>query len=129
MTPPINYDFLDDLSERVYQNAVFKGFHEAGKSETEIQRFARYTANLHGEVSELWEAARRGQLDEPCDKEAFVPFIGGTRPLTCAEEELADILIRVLDTARAQGIRIGECVKAKHGYNQSRPHMHGGKLA
>lgn len=123
------YDQLDRLSEEVYQNAVRKGFHEAGKHETDVQRFARYSANLHGEVSELWEAARRGTLDAPCDKEALVPFLGGTRNLTCAEEELADILIRVLDTARAYGIRIGECVKAKHEYNLGRPYMHGGKKA
>lgn len=127
--PTIDYDQLDLLSEQVYQNAVAKGFHEAGKHETDVQRLARYTANLHGEVSELWEAARKGHLDAPCDKAATVPFLGGTRPLTCAEEELADIIIRALDTSRALGIRIGECVKAKHEYNQSRPHMHGGKLA
>ena len=84
--PSIDYDQLDLLSEQVYQNAVRKGFHEAGKTETDVQRLARYTANLHGEVSELWEAARRGTLDNPCDKDAVVPFLGGTRPLTCSEE-------------------------------------------
>ena len=127
--PAIDYDQLDLLSEQVYQNAVSKGFHEAGKTKTDVQKLARYTANLHGEVSELWEAARRGTLDAPCDKDAFVPFLGGTRPLTCSEEELADIVIRAFDCARALGIRIGECVKAKHEYNVGRPHMHGGKLA
>lgn len=127
--PSIDYDQLDLLSDQVYQNAIVKGFHEAGKNENDVQRLARYTANLHGEVSELWEAARRGTLDDPCDKDATVPFLGGTRQLTCAEEELADIVIRAMDTARALGIRIGECVKAKHEYNLGRPHMHGGKLA
>jgi hypothetical protein len=54
----IDYQNINRLSNVVYQNAVAKGFHEAGKTETEVQKLARYTANLHGEVSELWEAAR-----------------------------------------------------------------------
>jgi NTP pyrophosphatase (non-canonical NTP hydrolase) len=125
----IDYQNINRLSNVVYQNAVAKGFHEAGKTETEVQKLARYTANLHGEVSELWEAARKGQLQSPCDKDAVVQDLGGSRSLTCAEEELADIIIRALDTSAALGLRIGDAIKAKHEYNLTRSHKHGGKLA
>jgi NTP pyrophosphatase (non-canonical NTP hydrolase) len=54
-----------------------------------------------------------------CDKDC---------PLTCEEEELADIIIRVLDTSKARGIDIGKAVEMKMAYNSGRPFMHG-KLA
>jgi len=58
-----------------------------------------------------------------------VQDLGGPRSLVCVEEELADIIIRALDTAAAMGLRIGDAIKAKHEYNLTRSHKHGGKLA
>jgi len=112
--------FFNLLSEMIYENAANKGFHDADHSRSAVDNYAIWTANLHGEISELWEAARRGELTKSCDKD-----IG----LTCEEEELADILIRVLDTAHARGIDIGRAVLTKHEYNTTRSHKHGGKLA
>lgn len=83
-------------------------------------RTTLWTANIHGETSELWEAARKGQLLDTCDKKCG---------LTCEEEELADIIIRALDTACARNINIGRAVLTKHEYNTTRSHKHGGKLA
>lgn len=111
---------LNDLSELVYKNAVNKGFHEKDALRDEVDNYSTWTTNIHGEVSELWEAARTGCLTKPCDKDC---------DLTCEEEELADIVIRALDTARARGIDIGRAVLTKHEYNTTRPHKHGGKLA
>ena len=81
---------------------------------------AKCAANLHGEVSELWEAARKGNVHVPCDK---------TESLTCGEEELADIFIRCVDTAIRLGIDIQSAVVKKFEFNKSRPHRHGGKKA
>ncbi len=111
---------LNDLSEVVYKNAKEKGFHEADNGRSVVENYAVWTANIHGEASELWEAARKGQLLAPCDKDCA---------LTCEGEELADIIIRALDTACARGIDIGYAVLTKHEYNTTRPHKHGGKLA
>jgi NTP pyrophosphatase (non-canonical NTP hydrolase) len=116
----IDYDQLNLIADAVYANACKKGFHDVEEHELEIQIMARHTANLHGEVSELWEAARKGELYNPCDKDAN---------LTCMEEELADIIIRAMDTACVFGLDIGNAVKLKHEYNKTRPHKHGGKLA
>lgn len=41
--------------------------------------------------------------------------------------ELADIIIRTLDTAAAWGIDIDAAVQTKMAYNRTRPHMHGRK--
>jgi NTP pyrophosphatase (non-canonical NTP hydrolase) len=108
---------LNSIAAKCHLLAIEKGWYD--EPETEIQFLARHCANVHGEVSELWEAARKGQLKEPCDK--------GT--LNCGEEESADILIRVFDACSNLGIDIGNAVAIKHDYNATRPKRHGGKLA
>lgn len=107
---------LKHWAEKCWANAVNKGFHDVGANDT----VAAMVANLHGEVSELWEAYRKNRLHEPCDK----PI-----ELTCAEEELADIVIRVFDTAEQLGIDIQRAIEVKHQYNTTRPWRHGGKVA
>lgn len=116
----VQLNALNDLARAAYENAKSKGFHD--NDGDPVSCYARWTANLHGEVSELWEAARKGILDNACDKSI------NANHLTCEEEELADIIIRVLDTAGARGIDIGRAVDVKMAYNATRPHMHG-KLA
>ncbi len=113
-------DALNALATEVYDNAVAHAFHDKDAERSDVENFAIWTANITGEVSELWEAARKGTLTSQCDKAV---------PLTCEEEELADIVIRALDTATARGINIGHAVLAKHYFNKSRPLKHGGKLA
>lgn len=110
------YRTLNALAIHVYGIAKSKGFHE------EPVPIAVACANLHGEVSELWEAYRRGLLDKPCDKKT-------AQTLTCLEEELADIIIRALDTAEENGVDIGRAVMVKSAYNETRAHMNGGKIA
>lgn len=39
--------------------------------------------------------------------------------------ELADCVIRILETAFAYGIDMEECMRLKHEYNKLRPRMHG----
>lgn len=42
--------------------------------------------------------------------------------------ELADCIIRILDTCADMGIDIGTLIVKKHEYNKTRPYKHGGKL-
>jgi NTP pyrophosphatase (non-canonical NTP hydrolase) len=114
--------FLDKLSEHFWNVARSKGFHD------EPVPMATSVANLHSEVSEMWEAFRNNKLQQPCDKAQKMEAMG-LPPLTCLEEELADILIRCLDTAREHGVDMAKAVLAKDAYNQSRPHRNGGKSA
>ena len=53
----------------------------------------------------------------------------GLPPLTCAEEEIADELIRVLDKADAFNVDSARAVAVKHAFNTHRPVLHGGKKA
>ena len=95
------------------------GFHKDDVIGVIPRNFGEWCANLHSEVSELWEAYRKRQLFEVCDK-------GG---LTCAEEELADIVIRAMDTAVVLGVDLGEAIARKSEYNRTRPFRNGGKAA
>jgi NTP pyrophosphatase (non-canonical NTP hydrolase) len=113
-------EVLSEVAEKVFSVAKEHSFHDGDEvGKVNLDRVCKFCMNLHGEVSELWEAARKGHLWDKCDKQVN---------LTCAEEELADIVIRAFDTAHSLGIDIGMAVARKSEYNESRPHMHG-KLA
>jgi hypothetical protein len=90
-----------------------------GGEEVDVGRMARFIVNLIGEASELWEATRLDELDNPCDKKGC--------PLTCEGEEMADLSIRLMDMAVARRIDLGGAIQIKAQYNEGRPHMHGKK--
>ena len=92
---------------------------------------------IHSEISEALEADRKGKysngigvsIDEMNKKgfnDIFISnyneFIKGT-----FEEEMADIIIRVLDLCAYKGIDIDEHTKAKIRYNSLREKYHGKK--
>jgi hypothetical protein len=129
---------LNQLRDLVAQNATNKGFRakfaeglsadqwSAGPGQ--LIRASVYCINLIGEISEFWEAFRSGTLDSECDKADKMRALG-LPGLTCAEEEIADQLIRVLDKAEAFGVDVARAVSAKMAYNASRPALHGNKNA
>jgi NTP pyrophosphatase (non-canonical NTP hydrolase) len=126
-------DRLNTLQDAIHFNAKEKGFYEgvdlqSAPSAPTKELVSSLTANLHGEVSEFWEAFRNGKLSEPCDKADKMNELG-LLELTCAEEELADIVIRAFDAAGALGLELGYAIIAKHNYNTTRSHRHGGKQA
>lgn len=105
---------INEIADEVHASAKAKGFHP--DTETERQFIANQCNNMHGEVQELWDAWRKGEQENPCDKD-----IG----LSCSEEELADIIIRALDVSRRLGIDIERAINVKHLYNTKRPYKHG----
>lgn len=100
---------FDRVAADVHQNAVDKGFWEPGAARNDGEMLAL----MHSELSEALEALRHG--NPPDDK---VPEFTG------AEVELADCIIRIMDTAAARKWRVGEAIEAKIAYNRTRPFRH-----
>lgn len=123
---PLELSVLRQIARKIHTLAREKDWHNDNDSAEVF--LTRACNNLHGEVSELWEAYRNGQLFAPCDKAEKMKVLG-IAPLTCAEEELADIVIRALDDAERLAIDIGYAVARKHAFNAHREPRHGGKLA
>lgn len=119
---------LNTLAQGVYDNAASHGWHDQKEDRSDVENYAIWLININGEAAELWESARLGTLTQPCDKADKMEAVFG-QSLTCEEEELADIIIRAIDTAAARGLDIGRAVLLKHAYNKTRAHKHGGKLA
>lgn len=110
------------FQKEAYRVAAEHGFHKSLTPDPVAflnrQSIATAVANLHGEVSEFWEAYRKDKITHQCDKHT-------SESLTCAEEELADIVIRAMDTAEALGIDLGRAILVKHEYNKGREFKHG----
>jgi NTP pyrophosphatase (non-canonical NTP hydrolase) len=60
------------------------------------------------ELAEAFEGERTNQMSDKIPE------------FTAMEEEFADVLIRIFDTAGAKRMRLGDAYKAKFAYNQSR---------
>jgi NTP pyrophosphatase (non-canonical NTP hydrolase) len=115
---------LNEIANAVYDLAWQKGWHS--DEEKEDAFIERACNNLHDEVSELHESWRNNQLRLPCDKAEKMKELG-LKPLTCIEEEFADIVIRVLDDCKKLSIDIQNAIEVKHLYNKSRSYRHGNK--
>lgn len=119
---------LEELADEIHANAIAKGFHDF--TEDDYTFMSRELLNTIGEIAELQEAHRDGTLGVFCDKSEKMAALG-FEPLTCREEEYADILIRTIDQmkrlCKQNGKTITQIVLTKHAYNKSRPFKHGRK--
>ena len=115
---------LTELVNEAHTLAVNKGWWDAQKTpRTACDRRLALAALpeklclIHSEVSEALECYRNGTEDS---------FEG--KPVGVASE-LADVVIRVADLCGALGIDLESVVEAKHAYNKTRTHRHGGRRA
>ena len=118
---------INKLSEEIHLNAKSKGFFDEPKNIGEM------LCLIHSEVSEALEADRKsnysvlGTLTDHLNnggdfKEGFELHVKNT-----FEDELSDVIIRVLDLARFKGIDMEWHINQKMRYNSMREHKHGKK--
>lgn len=105
-----------NMQTDVHRTAVDKGWWEGERN------FGELLALVHSEVSEALEAYRSGMPPERAYFEVDGKLCG-------VPSELADVVIRVMDMAEHYDIDLWAAIEAKHAYNVTRPHRHGGKLA
>ena len=108
---------LNAMGEYVFATSKSRGWHT---QPARLEDLPRYLMNLHAEISELWEAWRRGTLENLSDHEGLA--------LSQLQEELADILIRTLDLGAMFGLDLEHLTRTKDAYNRQRAYRHGGKL-
>lgn len=126
---------INKLSKQIHEANIKKGFYENEKNIGEM------LALIHSEVSEALEADREQNyanidsitLGGLADRDYGITFHDENRFLdkfssdvkNTFEDELADIMIRVMDLAAYKGINLEFHIKAKMRYNALRPYKHG----
>jgi NTP pyrophosphatase (non-canonical NTP hydrolase) len=109
------------MREEVWKFCEQKGWHQDQNS------MAEYVALLHSEVSEILEAWRDHHDAEPhykIIKKGDSPTV--VKPIG-VDSEMADVLIRLLDTAHIFGVDLFQAYAEKMAYNRTRPYQHGGR--
>lgn len=113
MTEPVPYSFIHHFNATqsiVHDIAREKGWWDTRRSDGEL------IALMHSELSEGLEALREDKTVSE-----HIPKFSGI------EEELADVVIRIMDYSEERRLRLAEAIVAKIAYNCTRPHKHGGK--
>lgn len=101
----------NEVSEQMHKTAREKGFWDSDRNDGEM------IALMHSELSEALEGIRHGN-----PKSEHIP------EFSAVEEEFADVIIRIMDTAKARGYKVAEAMEAKMKYNAGRPYKHGKKF-
>lgn len=103
---------MTGIQKEIHKTAVEKGFWEGERNDGEA------IALMHQELSEALDGLRDGN---PVSEKIGAPF-------TQVEEEMADLVIRVMDFCAGRGHHLPEAILAKMAYNLGREYKHGRKF-
>lgn len=101
---------FQEVQKEVHDMAKEKGWWDKPRNRGELLMLAVC------ELAEAAEGLRHG--NPPSD---HIP------EFSAVEEELADVIIRIMDMSEAHAWRVAEAMKAKMLFNSTRSLMHGGK--
>lgn len=102
-------DGMQAVMDRVHETANNAGWYRDPKTGEPIERnFGEVVALMHSELSEALEADRKGLMDDK------LPHRPGQ------EVELADCVIRIMDTCAARGYDLVGAILEKDAYNRNR---------
>jgi NTP pyrophosphatase (non-canonical NTP hydrolase) len=102
---------FEQLEKMAFAIAKSNGFREEKKNDGEA------IALMHSELSEALEALRVG--NPPSE---HIP------KFSALEEELADVIIRIMNYSFDNTLQVAGALIEKMKYNATREHRHGGKL-
>ena len=98
---------LNELSKKAYLQAHTNGFYDHAMLDPDVSTILLKLLLLNGEVAEAVEVLRKDQGSERL------------------HEELADIMIRLLDLMGYAQMDVDTVVATKMEYNATRPYRHG----
>ena len=136
---------LNELAKEIHQNSIDKGFYQSEKDLINVLKvenypltgnmgrgikhafFAQKIALIHSELSKAIEADRMDIHSLTTDILEDIDFSKSFKSLikNSVEDELADVIIRVLDLTSHLGIDIQKHVELKMKYNSLREYKHG----
>lgn len=118
------FEAMEKLVKRAYDNAASKGYWDDPN-----WNFGEKVALIHSELTEMLEAHRKGN---PLCPKLYPSALngdmvtigviegGGVRTISCIEEEMADVMIRLMSLAGKMNIDLGRILLAKMEYNDSK---------
>lgn len=114
---------MENLQKNLHANSKDKGFWEGPDN----QNIPTKLMLIVSEVAEAMEAHRVGNpLSTKLHADGEVIDKVDINKTVFAEE-MADVVIRVMDLCEHMGIELGRVILAKANYNKGREKMHGGK--
>jgi NTP pyrophosphatase (non-canonical NTP hydrolase) len=129
----VDYD-MARVQKKCGDLADEKGFWDKGTSHNTP---ATQLMNMVGELSEAWEEMRKGHdiperyYTDPFGKVTphdIDPITGVVNKPEGVPSEMADTVVRIMDTCQHYGLDLAELIAEKLRYNKTRCHRHGGKV-
>lgn len=100
---------LRSIQKTINDSCIDAGWYTDLNTGYRIKRnFGEVIALMHSELSEALEGWRKNLMDDHLPNRRMV------------EVELADTIIRILDTAEAEGLDVPGAIQEKFQYNQNR---------